>query len=172
MPAVKPGTLTAKEAMFVAAYLAEGQETRGNAARSAIAAGYSARSAHKTSSDMLKRPSIAAAIAAARVRVLERAEIKAADVIAEVRRLAMFDPADLLDVKSPEELAALPEEVRRAVVGWKWDREGRFVMQLAKQGALDMLCRHFGVYNDKLDVNVTSNADRLQRAQERRKAKE
>jgi phage terminase small subunit len=81
--------------------------------------------------------------------------VKATDVLREIQRLAMFDPADLTEVKSPADIKALPEHVRRAIVGWGWDRQGRFTIKTAKEGALEMLGRHHSLFNDKLKIDAT-----------------
>jgi hypothetical protein len=46
-------------------------------------------------------------------------------VLREIQRMAMYDPAQLTDVKSPDDIKKLPEDVRRAIVGWSWDRNGK-----------------------------------------------
>ena len=134
--------LTAKQERFVAEYLLDF-----NATRAALAAGYSPRTAGKTGSEMVtENAKVKAAIAAGQQRVAKRLGIKAEDVLREVIRLAMFDPADLIGVKGPDDIAELPEDVRRAIVGWSWDRQGRFTVKLVKEGALEMLAKHFGLY--------------------------
>lgn len=160
--------LSPMETAFVAEYLA-GMPTNGTAA--AIAAGYAPKGAKRQAHELLQRPRVKAAIDAARADRADRLKTKADDVVLEMKRMAMFDPAELINVKRPADIAKLPPDVRRAIVGWSWDRKGRFVVKLVKADALDMLARHFGVYNDKLKVEITSTADRLKRAEARRKAK-
>jgi phage terminase small subunit len=65
--------------------------------------------------------------------------------------------------------AGLPETVRRAIVGWGWDRNQNFTLKLAdKFKALDQLARHLSLYNDRLEVSsVETLADRLARAKAR-----
>jgi phage terminase small subunit len=138
--------LTAKQERFVAEYLIDS-----NATQAAKRAGYSERSANEQGCMLLAKPHIRAAVDAARAAQAERLRATADDVVLEITRLAMFDPAKLIDVKSPADIAALPEDVRRAIVGWKWDKQGRFVIELAKQGALEMLGRHHGLFKDKVE---------------------
>jgi phage terminase small subunit len=90
-----------------------------------------------------------------RPRRQSETDVKATDVLREIQRLAMFDPADLTEVKSPADIKALPEHVRRAIVGWGWDRQGRFTIKTAKEGALEMLGRHHSLFNDKLKIDAT-----------------
>lgn len=73
----------ARQALFVAAYLKEP-----NATAAAIAAGYSVRAAKSAAHRLLKRPAVRAAVDAAMAKVTERAELKAADVLGDIQRLA------------------------------------------------------------------------------------
>lgn len=75
--------LTAKQAAFVNAYL----KTR-NATRSAIAAGYSKRSATTEGPRLLENAGVAKAIAALTLKAAKRAEVTAADVLEGLRREA------------------------------------------------------------------------------------
>lgn len=149
-PAKKNDDLTAKQRQFVAEYLVDM-----NATQAAIRAGYSSKTAKSIGQENLTKPDVARAIAAAQERREEQTDVKAADVLREIQRLAMFDPADLTDVKSPADIRKLPEHVRRAIVGWGWDRQGRFTIKTAKEGALEMLGRHHSLFNDKLKVDAT-----------------
>jgi phage terminase small subunit len=103
----------------------------------------------------LTKPDIQVAIAAQQRGREERANATSDEVLREINRMAMIDPIDLVDVKSPEDIKTLPESVRRAIVGWKWDRNGRFMIELAKQSAVDMLARHHSLFNDKLKIDAT-----------------
>lgn len=138
---IRPSGLTLKQERFVAEYLIDA-----NATRAAIAAGYSPRTAYRTGADMLQAGKVKAAIEASQKRLANRLEHSAEDVRREIERLAMFDPAALVGVKGPADIPALPEDVRRAIVGWTWDRQGRFTVKLSKESALDMLARIHGLY--------------------------
>ncbi len=143
------GDLTPKQARFVAEYLIDL-----NATQAAIRAGYSAKTAKVIGHENLTKPDVAKAVAAAQVRREEKTDVKSADVLREIERLAMFDPADLTELKSPADIRKLPEHVRRAIVGWSWDRQGRFTVKTAKEGALEMLGRHHSLFNDKLKIDA------------------
>lgn len=142
--------LTPKQQRFVQEYL-----IGLNATQAAIRAGYSERTAQEQSSRLLSNVMVQSAIAAQQKGREERANATADEVLREINRMAMVDPADYADVKSPADIKGLPEHVRRAIVGWKWDRNGRFVMEFAKQSAMDMLARHHSLFNDKLRVDAT-----------------
>lgn len=138
--------LTPKQERFVAEYLVDL-----NATQAAIRAGYSAKTAKAQGSRMLTNVDVASAIAAGQRARGERIEATADDVLREITRLAMFDPADLITVKRPADIARLPENVRRAIVGWNWDKKGRFVVKTAKEGALEMMGRHHGLFKYRIE---------------------
>ena len=146
MTASKP--LTPKQAEFVRQYLVDL-----NGTQAAIRAGYAAGSAEVTASNLLRNPKIASLVQTAMAERGERTKTTADDVLLEIKRLAMFDPMDLADVKSPQDFASLPEDVRRAIVGWGWDKQGNFTIKLAKQGALEMLGRHHGLFKDRMELS-------------------
>src|SRR5882672_1889337 len=77
-------------------------------------------------------------------------------------------------ITSPAHIAGLPENVRRAIVGWGWDRNQNFTLKLAdKSKALDQLARHLSLYNDRLEVaSVEGLGDRIKRAKARAAAYE
>lgn len=104
---------------------------------------------------MAQRPHVKAAIEEGLKRQFEKLEATALDVKREIARMAMFDPAHVTGVTCPEDIARLPEDVRRAIVGWSWDRQGNFTVKLAKEGALEMLGRHHGLFEkDKAPPSV------------------
>lgn len=185
--------LTPKQARFVQEFLLDL-----NATQAAIRAGYSRRTAQEQGSQMLARPEIKAAIDAAKVERSERTEIDAERVLKEIAAMAFYDPADLIGtareleagaechngegvveingkryavagIVSPAHIAGLPENVRRAIVGWRWDRNQNFTLKLAdKSKALDQLARHLSLYNDRLEVSsVEALGDRIARAKSR-----
>ena len=79
--------LTRKQQKFVAAYLAS---LDGKA--SAIAAGYSRKSAEALASQLLKNPKVSAEIAKKHGKMLGKYEISAERVLAELAKLAFVDP--------------------------------------------------------------------------------
>lgn len=153
--------------VFVAEFLADPMR---NGTQAAIRAGYSANSAKEQAYQMLKEPEIAAAVALADAEQAERLQATADDVVLEMTRMAMFDPGQLTHVKTVDDIAKLPEDVRRAIVGWSWDRKGKLVLKLAKERAIEMLARRHGLFNDKVDhtVRVVGLAELMrQRAKKR-----
>lgn len=185
--------LTPKQELFVREYLADL-----NATQAAIRAGYSERGANKIGPRLLENPAIVAAIDAAKVERSEKTEITARRVLQEIATMAFYDPAQLIGtareigpgdnalegegivsidgkryaisgMTSAIDILKLPEDVRRAIVGWGYDRNQNFTLKLAdKSKALDQLARHLSLYNDKLEVTgLDALADRLARANAR-----
>jgi phage terminase small subunit len=138
--------VTPKQERFVQEYLIDL-----NATQAAIRAGYSERTANEQGSRLLTNVSVRSAIEAAQRDRGERIKATADDVLREIQRMAMYDPAQLTDVKSPDDIKKLPEDVRRAIVGWSWDRNGNFTIKLAKEGALEMMGRHHGLFKDRIE---------------------
>ena len=161
--------LTRKQALFVAEYLVDL-----NATRAYGRAGYAGtgNGAEVNASKLLRSTKVAYHVSKAMEERGERTKITADQVLREIERLAMYDPAHLIKVKSPDDIAKLPEDVRRAITGWKWDKDGNFIITMAKQGALEMLGRHHKLFTDRLEIkDTTSRADRLSAARARKAVK-
>lgn len=136
--------LSPKQKAFVAEFLLDL-----NATAAARRAGYSQRSASSQGHENLKKPEVQTAIRKALRERAERTEISCDQVIRELAAVAFLDPGEISPhrLAGPEDLMTLPEHVRRAIVGWSWTRDGRFVPKLAsKLDALEKLARHLGLY--------------------------
>lgn len=79
----QPSGLSAKMERFVAEYLVDG-----NGKRSAIAAGYSPRSAMRQASDMLQHPAIKKALGAKRRAIAKKLDLSAEKVLGDIERIA------------------------------------------------------------------------------------
>lgn len=119
----------------------------------AIRAGYSARNAEQQASRLLARPEIRSLVDAGMARIRQQVEVDTGvtlqQVVRELGCMALYDPADIgsQPVNCPKDIEKLPEHVRRAIVGWSWDKHGNFVLKLApKAPAADMLMKHLGGY--------------------------
>lgn len=157
--------MTPKQERFVEEYLIDL-----NATQAATRAGYSKDTAHVIGHENLSKPEIAAAIAERRQKLAANAEVTQERIVAEYARMAFYDPAALAGapMAGPEDIPNLPEDVRRAIVGWGWDKAGNFVLKLADKGAaLTNLGRHLGMFTDKLvhtgemTVNLMASDDDL-----------
>lgn len=91
---IKPAasSLTPKQRRFVDEYLVDM-----NASAAARRAGYSPRTADRTAHETLKKPEVAAAIAAARARVSQKLEIDAERVLSEAWNILTADPRELVE---------------------------------------------------------------------------
>ena len=138
--------LTGKQKRFVEEYLCDL-----NATQAAIRAGYSAKTANEQAPRLLVNVSISAAIQAEMNKRSVRTEITADRVLREVSHMALYDPADIAgaNISGPQDIPSLPEEVRRAIIGWSWDKQGNFILKLSpKTPSLELLGRHLMIWRD------------------------
>lgn len=156
--------LTPKQQRFVAEYLVDL-----NATQAAIRAGYSEKTAAAIGSENLTKPEIAAAIAEGKAKQLERAELSAARVLEEYRRLAFVDaagyyydngnvkPLSELTVEQRSALASVEVITRNAKAGDDEVDEIHKIRMWDKTKALDSLAKHFGLLNERVthDGDIT-----------------
>lgn len=153
-------TLTPKQGRFVAEYLVDL-----NATQAAIRAGFSEKTAAEQGHQLLQKTSVAEAIAVAMAERGQRTKVTADRTLLELERLAMVDVSEFASVKSPADLAAMPADRRRAVVGWSWDKRGNFVLRFAKAEALALLGRHHRLFTEVVEVKgLDGLAQRLAKA--------
>lgn len=145
-----------------------------NATEAVLRAGYNPKNragAANKACHLLADPVVSALIADLKAQQFSRLEIKADRVLLELARISYLDPGDIIkhEVQRPEDIAGLPEDVRRAISGWKWDAEGNFIVQwYSKQPALEALGRHLKLFVDRIEVKeVGGFAERLARARAR-----
>lgn len=65
--------------------------------------------------------------------------------------MAFYDPADIAgaNISGPQDIPNLPEDVRRAIIGWSWDKQGNFILKLSpKTPSLELLGRHLILWRD------------------------
>lgn len=179
--------LTPKQARFVDAYMIDL-----NATKAAVAAGSTAKRADQAGYEYMSNPEISAEIERRRAKLAAKHEITAERVLSEIANMAFYDIADamvpigendaeggsgvrvsddgkLYGLRGPTDIRALPENVRRVVIGWSWDKSGNFTVKLAdKSKALDQLARHLSLYNDKIELTgLGALAERMERAGKR-----
>ncbi len=151
--------LTPKQALFVSEILIDG-----NASAAARRAGYSERTARQIGDENLSKPDIAEAIAKAQAKRLERNEITAERVLAELARVAFFDVRKLLNPDGTmKPLDQLDDDTALAIAGLDLaeirDEDGSPIGVLKKIKiadklvALDKLARNFGLLQDKLKIS-------------------
>jgi len=154
MGLVKDGIikLTGKQRLFVEEYLKDLDQTR-----ACIAAGYSERTAPASAGQLMSKPHIRNAIQWAMDGRAQRTKIEIDNVLEEIATIAFYDIADIarMNIKRPEDIANLPVNVRKAIVGWKWDKFGNLVLTLASKEAYHkLLCAHLKICNPTIDVNL------------------
>ena len=156
--------LTAKQRRFVDEYLVDF-----NVTQAAIRAGYSKRSAHVTGAETLRNPKVAAEIARRQRDLQVRTEVSQDRVVRELARVAFADAAShvrvrLREVPCPDgtrarvpvvevkPTAELTDDQRAAIASIKQGANGIEVKLWDKLKALELLGRHIGMFNDKLEV--------------------
>jgi phage terminase small subunit len=151
--------LTPRERRFALEYLVDL-----NATQAAVRAGLSAKTAHSSGPRMVKAPRVQAFIAAALARREAKLELTAERVLLELARVGLFD---IGGAYGPDgqllELAQMPEDVRRALVGLESEQldtddgpSGKVVkVRFAdKIKALELLGKHLKLFTDVLEAKV------------------
>ncbi len=165
--------LNDKQKRFVDEYLKDL-----NATQAAIRAGYSAKTAYAIAEKLLRKAEIQQAVQDAKKARSKRTEITQDRVLQELARLAFFDPRKIFHGDgSPTAVHELDDDTAAAVSGLDVVNIGNSDVGIGqvlkykvadKGAALTNAMRHLGMFNDKLDVNVTNTlAERLARAKKR-----
>lgn len=155
--------LTPKQERFVEEYLVDLC-----AAAAARRAGYSARRADAIGGENLRKPAIAAAIAARRAQLQASTEITQERVLRELAKVAFLDSRRFFDADGrPVPLHQLDAETAGAVVGLDVLEEFAGIgperekvgevkkYKLAdKVKALELLGRHLGTFDDRVKVDL------------------
>ena len=148
--------MTKKQKRFVEEYLIDL-----NATQAAIRAGYSPETAGSIGGENLKKPEIANAIAKAMAERSKRTGINADRVVIELAKIALVNPGKVIDTKNATIREDATEEDLAAVQSVKvkesYSDTGRMtereVRMSDKVRALELLGRHLGMWNDKLQVS-------------------
>ena len=151
----KTAKLTEKQQRFVEEYLIDL-----NATQAAIRAGYSAKTADQQGSRMLANVKVQQAISVAMAERSKRTGINQDRVVLELARIAFVKMTDLVDshgrIKdgaSEDDLACIESvKYKQSETGSSVEREVKISPKLK---ALELLGKHLGMWNDKLDVNIT-----------------
>ncbi len=161
--------LTDKQRRFVDEYLIDL-----NGTQAAIRAGYSAKTANEQASRMLANVSIQQAISEAMAERSKRTGVNQDRIVLELARIAFLKMTDVVDSEgrikenaSEDDLACI-ESIKYkhsdTETGSSTERE---VKTASKLKAMELLGKHLGMWNDRLDVNVVrpiviSGADALE----------
>ena len=149
--------LTEKQQRFVDEYLIDL-----NATQAAVRAGYKAKNAQQIGSENLSKLVIAEAIAEKMAERSKRTGVNQDRVVLELAKIAFVNAADVIDPENAtikegatsDDTAAI-QSVKVKVIPTKGG-EGveREVRLNDKLKALELLGKHLGMWNDKMDVNV------------------
>ena len=158
--------LTPKQMRFVDEWLIDF-----NGKQAAIRAGYSAKTAEATAARLLRNVKVQAEISRRQKDLQRRTEISQDRVVKELARVAFADVADYVqvetriinrgDIEVPLELAVhketaeLSADQRAAIASIKQGANGVEIKLHDKIKALELLGRHIGMFNDKLEVKAT-----------------
>ena len=139
----KPLKLTAKQATFVQEYLIDL-----NATQAALRTGYSKKTAFRIGAENMQKPAILQEIKAAMAERAQRVSVNQDFVIRTiyetVERCRQIHP--VLDRKGEQVFVETPDGQRAAAFTF----DSRAVLK-----GCELLGRHLGLFNDKLNVNVT-----------------
>jgi phage terminase small subunit len=176
----KNPALSAKHARFVSEYLIDL-----NATAAYRRAGFAPKDADVSGHKLLARPEVQVAIAVGKARQMASADLSAARVLEELRRLAFsnvrdyFDPTSG-DAKHPHELTA---EEGSALAGWevliKNAKAGDGVTDTIhkfklwdKVHSLEILAKHFALLVEKIELKTVTADARVARLVAARKRME
>lgn len=149
-----------------------------NGTRAAMAAGYAESGAHVEASRLLRNPKVRKMIDELQSKRASKLELKAERVLEELARIAFANTADYMRVnadgqpdvdlsKLTRDQAAAISEFSVDTTGGTGDGDRRVVLRTKvkladKLKANELLCRHLGMFNDKLQITgLESLAERM-----------
>lgn len=154
----KKGKLTDKQEAFVHEYLIDL-----NATQAAIRAGYSVKTADVIGCENLTKPNIQQAIAERMAERSRRTGVNQDRVVLELAKIAFVRMTDIVDdhgrikgTATDDDLACI-ESIKYKEsdneFGGSVEREVKIGSKLK---ALELLGKHLGMWNDKVDLNITT----------------
>jgi len=149
--------LTEKQKRFVEEYLIDL-----NATQAAIRTGYSAKTANEQGARLLANVSVQEAVAKEMAERSKRTGINQDRVVLELARIAFVNPQKLIDPEdasiredaTEDDLVCIQSVKVKTMEGAKGTSVEREVKLNDKMKALELLGKHLGMWNDKIDVNV------------------
>lgn len=149
--------LTEKQQRFVDEYLIDL-----NATQAAIRAGYSAKTADVQGSRMLGNVKVQQAISEAMAERSKRTGVNQDRVVLELAKIAFVKMPDLVDSEgrirddaTDDDIACIESIKYKSSESETGSSVEREVKISPKLKALELLGKHLGMWNDKLDVTVT-----------------
>lgn len=149
--------LTEKQKRFIEEYLIDL-----NATQAAIRAGYSPKTAYSIGEENLKKPEVKVAIDKAMAERSRRTGISQDRVLRELAKIAFVNPTDVIDMDEAtirgdanrEDTAAIASVRVKTIPTEAGNITEREVKICDKLKALELLGKHLGMFNDKLNVNA------------------
>lgn len=139
-----PLPLTEKRERFCQEYLFDL-----NGTQAAIRAGYSPKCACVEASQLLALPRIRERIAELAEELKNKVDITPERVLKEIYCMAAWDPKDYVKIKKPEDIALLPEIARKAIIGWGYDKNGKFELKMApRTPSQDQLGKYLKLFTE------------------------
>ena len=132
-----------------------------NATQAAIRAGYSVKTANEQGSRLLANVRVQTAIAEKMAERSRRTGVNQDRVVLELAKIAFVKLTDIIDEKGKIKDTATEDDLA-CLEGYKYkysDTDSgysveREVKLSSKMKALELLGKHLGMWNDKLDLNV------------------
>lgn len=150
--------LTAKQQRFIEEYLIDL-----NATQAAIRAGYSVKTANEQGSQLLAKLSIQQAIAEKMAERSKRTGVNQDRVVLELAKIAFVKMTDVVDSNGRIRAGATEDDLSciESIKYKESDNEyggsiEREVKIASKLKALELLGKHLGMWNDKVDLNITN----------------
>lgn len=154
--------MTERQKRFVEEYLIDL-----NATQAAIRAGYSPETAKEIGCENLTKPNIRARVDKAIAERSKRTGVNQDRVLLELARLGFVNPADLInmdeatikDGANRDDTAAISSVKVKTIPTEDGNITEREVKLCDKNKSLELLARHLGMFNDKLDLSGDLNID-------------
>lgn len=128
-----------------------------NATQAAIRAGYSQNCARQLAAELLQKPHIKAELKRTVGKVMEKAEINAAEVLANIKAMAEVDPIDVFnEFGYLKPLSLIPKHARLCISGITNNRQGSSVKLEGRLKALEMLGKYLKLWQDGININTSS----------------
>lgn len=155
--------LTDRQRRFCDEYLVDLNATR------AYMAAYPAVKKESTAavcaSQLLRNPKIETYLAERKNAQRERVQIRQDDVLRELASIAFVDVTDIVSVKNGRvhiaDTDSLPPEKRKIIAGLKEGQYGLEIKFCDRLRALEMLCRHLGMFDQKDDLDRKEQEARI-----------
>lgn len=160
--------MTEKQKIFADEYLIDLNATR--AYRVAYPSVKKDETAAQAGSRMLRNVKVAAYISERMQQRQKRTEVTQDRVIEELAAIAFSKAVDYAEVRDGRVIikntVELSEKQVRAIAGIKEGANGIEIKLNDKEKALELLGRHLGMWNDRVDLKITPSADTVREIEE------